>query len=67
MAKKLDLRFNETKQTIIEIAEALNKCQLTNRAIAVLVRDARKDLSIKDIEKVLNELPRLQEKYLKQN
>ena len=68
MAKKkskLDLRFSETKETIIQIAEALSKCQLTNRAIAVLVKDAHPRMKISDIEAVLNELPRLQEKYLK--
>lgn len=62
---KLDLRFNETKEQIIEIANALQECQLTNRAIAVLVKDSQKSLSIKDIETVLDEIPRLVEKYFK--
>jgi len=62
---KLDWRFNETKETLIKIAKALEECQINNRAIAVLVKDANPKMKISDIERVIAELPRLREKYLK--
>ena len=63
--KKVDLRFTEIKDAIVEIGQAYKNCQLTNRAVAILICDANKTLKISQVEAVLNELPRLQEKYIK--
>ena len=66
MAKtKVDLRFTEIKDAIIEIGEAYKKCKLTNRAVAILVCDANKSLKITQVEAVLDELPKLENRYVK--
>ena len=66
MAKKIDLRFNEIRDAIKDISEAFNKTSLSNRAIAILICDANKSLKISQVEGVLDEIPRLREKYLKE-
>lgn len=65
MSKKIDLRFTEIRDAIKDISEAFNTSPLSTRAIAVLICDANKDLKISQVEGVLNELPRLEKKYLK--
>ena len=65
MKKKVDLRFSEIKDAIIEIGNAYANCKLTNRGVAMLICDANKGLKITQVEAVLTELPRLQKKYVK--
>ena len=65
MTKKVDLRFTEIREAIIEISQAYKKCKLTNRAVAILICDGNRHLKISQVEAVLDELPRLEEKYLK--
>lgn len=65
MVKKIDLRMTETKEAIISIGNALRECPLNNRALALLIKDARKDLSITQIEAVLTSIPALEKRYLK--
>lgn len=63
---KIDLRLNEIRDAIKEIAEAHDNFPLTDRAIAVLICDANKSLKISQVEAVFKELPRLRDKYLKE-
>ena len=61
---KADLRFNEVREAIINIASAMENCSISNRAVAVLINDANKSLRISQVEGVLSELTRLEEKYV---
>jgi len=65
MVTKVDLRFNDIKEAIISIGEAYKNCKLTNRAVAILICDSNKSLKITQVEAVLKELPKLQDRYIK--
>lgn len=64
MAKKIDLRFTDHKEAIIEIANAMKKCPLTDRALALLVADTC-GVPMTQVLKVLDALSSLEKRYLK--
>ena len=64
MKKKIDLRFNDHKEAIIEMANAIEDCPLTNRALALMIFDSCKVTMTQAME-ILNVLPELSRKYLK--
>lgn len=55
-------------QSIIDVSVAFEKIQksrLSKRAIVLLIKDCHKDLSIFDIERILDIVPKLKDVYLK--
>lgn len=64
--KKIDLRFNDHKEAIIEMANAVEKCTLSNRALALLIADSSK-VNITQALSVLDALPKLASKYIKKD
>lgn len=66
MKKKIDLRFNDHKEAIIEMANAVDKCPLSNRALALLIADSCK-VNITQALSVLDVLPKLASKYIKKD
>ena len=64
MKKKIDLRFNDHKEAIIEMANAIEKCPLTNRALALLIADSCK-VTMSQAISVIEVLPKLSKRYLK--
>ena len=65
MAKqKVDLRKSEWREAIVKIAEAVEGSPLTNRALALLLRDST-GVTFSEIMAVLKAIPKLPEKYLK--
>jgi len=62
--KKIDLRFNDHKEAIVEMANAIKDCKLTNRALAILVADSCKVTMGQALE-VLETLPKLVSRYTK--
>lgn len=61
----MDLRKTEWRQAILDIAEAIRECPLTNRALALLIADSCK-LSRTQVEEVLEAIPLLEKRYLKE-
>jgi uncharacterized protein HemY len=64
MKKKIDLRFNDYREAIVEVGNALNNCPLTDRALALLIADSSK-ITITQALAVLKILPELSKRYLK--
>lgn len=64
MKKKIDLRFNDHKEAIIEMANAVENCSLSNRALALLIADSCRVTMTQAME-VIEALPRLSTRYLK--
>jgi hypothetical protein len=62
---KLDLRTTEWREAICEIAEAVQGCALTNRALALLIADASHVTMTQALE-VLETIPELADRYLKE-
>ena len=62
--KKIDLRFNDHKEAIIEKANAVEKCPLTNRALALLIADSCQ-VTMTQALAVIDALPKLSKRYLK--
>lgn len=62
--KKIDLRFNDYREAIVEIGNAIEECPLTNRALAVLLADIS-GVSMTQALTVLEALPQLKKRYLK--
>lgn len=62
--KKTDLRFNDHKEAIIEMANAVEKCPLTNRALALLISDSC-GVTLTQATRVLDALPKLSQRYIK--
>jgi hypothetical protein len=60
----MDLRMKEWREAITEIANAIENCPLTNRALALLIADSC-SLSLTQVLKVLEAIPKLEKKYLK--
>lgn len=61
----MDLRMTEWREAIIEIGNAIEDCPLTNRALALLIADHTK-IKMTQALTVLNALPELKNKYLKE-
>lgn len=66
MKKKIDLRFNDHKEAIVEMAKVIENCPLTDRALALLIADCS-GVTMTQALAVLDALPRLKTKYLKAN
>ena len=65
--KKIDLRFNDVKEAIIEIKNTLQNCPLTNDALAVLIANSSKGgISKTQALAVLDNMAKLEKHYLKQ-
>ena len=65
MAKdKIDLRKNEWREAIIQIADAVKECPLTERGLALLISDMC-SVKLTDVRKVLTAIPALKNRYLK--
>lgn len=64
MKKKIDLRFNDHKEAIIEMANAIKECPLSNRALALMIADSS-PVTLTQALAVLNTLPDLADKYVK--
>lgn len=55
-------------QSIIDVSAAFEKIaqsRLSKRAVVLLIRDATRNISINDIEVILDVVPRLKDIYLK--
>ena len=65
MPDKIDLRSNDWREAIVDIADAIEKTQLTNRAIALLIADCT-PVKLTQVLHVLNAIPKLKNKYLKE-
>lgn len=63
----MDLRMKEWREAIIEIGNALENCPLTNRALAMLIVDCTTNVTKTQALAVLNALPELKDRYLKEN
>lgn len=66
MPDKIDLRSNDWRKAIVDIADAIEKTQLTNRALALLISDSC-PVKLTQALHVLNAIPKLKNKYLKEN
>lgn len=64
MKKKIDLRFNDYREAIVEIGNALENCSLNNRAMALLISDSCRVTMTQAME-VLEVLPKLKNRYIK--
>lgn len=62
--KKIDLRTNEWREAIIELANAVQNISLNNRALAILIADCS-NVRMTQALKVLNAIPKLEKLYLK--
>lgn len=65
LTKKVDLRNTDWRDAIVDIAEAVEKTPLTNRAMALLIADTCKGVSMSQVQKVLEAIPKLSVRYLK--
>ena len=66
MAKsKIDLRSNDWRDAIVEIADAVKSTQLTNRALALMITDMTRGVSMTQAMVVLEAIPQLKKRYLK--
>lgn len=64
--KKIDLRFNDVKEAIIEVSDTLKNCPLNDEALAVLVASSSKGkISKSQVQLVLKGLNDLQKHYLR--
>ena len=61
---KIDLRCNDWREAIINIADAVEGTQLTTRALALLIADSS-DVTLTQAKEVLNAIPKLRNRYLK--
>jgi len=66
MAGKVDLRTNEWREAIIEIARAVRDMHLTNRALALMITDTANGVSLTQALKVIGAIEVLDKKYLKE-
>jgi hypothetical protein len=64
--KKVDLRFNDVKEAVVEISRAMQNVPLNDQAIAALVVEAGKGINKTQVIAVLNRLRNLEKMYLKQ-
>ena len=62
--KKIDLRFNDYREAIVEMGNAIDKCELSNRAMAILIADSC-SVTMGQALEVLEALPRLRKRYVK--
>lgn len=60
----MDLRETDWREAIVEVADAIKKSPLTNRALALLIADTCKVTFTQALE-VLIAIPKLPKKYLK--
>jgi hypothetical protein len=65
--KKVDLRFNEIKEAVIEISQAMKNVPLKDEAIAALVVEAGKGINKTQVLSVLQRLRKLEEIYIKKS
>jgi hypothetical protein len=64
--KKVDLRFNNVKEAILEIRDTLHRCPLNNEALAVLISNASKGgISKTQVLAVIDHMSKLERHYLK--
>jgi hypothetical protein len=61
----MDLRENDWREAIVEVADAIKNCPLTTRALALLITDSTKNVSFTQAMEVLTAIPILPRKYLK--
>jgi len=61
---KPDLRNNDWRQAIIDIANAIKETSLTTRALALLIADSS-DVTMTQAKEVLEAIPKLSYRYLK--
>ena len=61
----MDLRETEWREAIVEIANAIKNCPLTDRALALLIADTTKRTGFTQVMEVLKAIPLLPKKYLK--
>lgn len=61
----MDLRTNEWREAIVEISNTLENCPLTNRGLALLIADSC-NLRMTQVLEVLETIPKLEDKYLKE-
>lgn len=61
----MDLRMNDWREAIVEIANAIENCPLTNRALALLIADSCQVTKTQALQ-VLETIPKLKDKYLKE-
>lgn len=63
---KIDLRFNDIREAVIEISKTLRDCPLTNDAVAVLIANSSKGgISKTQAIAVLENMSKLEKHYLK--
>lgn len=62
--KKIDLRFNDHKEAIVEMANSIKDCPLSDRALALLIADSC-PVTLTQALAVIKALPDLSKKYLK--
>lgn len=67
MAQKIDLRFNDTKEAIKEIGNALKNTKLTDEAIAVLIVNMGNGINKTQVRAVLERARKLEKTYVKEN
>ena len=65
MSDKIDLRKYDWRLAIVDLAKAVEESQLTNRALAILIADC-KDVTMTQAITVLEALPELEQRYLKE-
>ena len=61
---KIDLRFTDFREVILEVGNAIEECPLTDKALALLISDATSLNKTQALE-VIKALPYLKHKYLK--
>lgn len=65
--KKVDMRFNDTREAIIEISRSLKQLKLKDEAIAILVAGSGSGITKTQVLVVLSRLKELENMYIKKD